>query len=58
MIIKNFITTGFQPRRGGGFWHLLIAWHRHWRFAFVKPAAKIGYRRLYIGPIEIEWSRT
>jgi hypothetical protein len=58
MIAKNFITTGFQRRSGGGFWHLLIAVHRSWRVDFVKPPAKPGYRRLYIGPIEIEWSWT
>lgn len=55
----NFITTGFRRRRSGGFWHLLVAWHWHrWRMDFVTPQGKPGYRRLYIGPIEIEWSRT
>lgn len=51
-----FISTGFRRRQSGGFWHLLIAMHKRWRLAFVKPAAKPGYRRIYIGPLEIEWS--
>lgn len=35
--------------------HILIALHRRWRLAFVKPPGKPGYRRLYVGPLEIEW---
>ena len=52
---KWFVSTGFR-RRPGGWWHLLLAVHREWRASFVKPAAKPKYRRLYIGPLEIEWS--
>lgn len=53
---RYFLSTGFvQSRRGD--WHLLVAVHRRWRLDFVRPAAKPGYCRLYLGPIEIEWSR-
>jgi hypothetical protein len=55
---RYFISTGFQRRRHGGFWHLLVAVHRRWRLAFVRPHSKPHYRRLYIGPLEIEWSAT
>jgi hypothetical protein len=51
-----FISTGFHRRRGGGYWHALVALRWRWRFDFVKPISKPGYRRIYIGPIEIEWS--
>jgi hypothetical protein len=50
-----FVSTGFR-RRPGGWWHLLLAIHRKWRVGFVKPRAKLNYRRLYAGPLEIEWS--
>jgi hypothetical protein len=37
--------------------HILAALHRRWRFEFVVPPGKLGfYRRLYVGPLEIEWS--
>lgn len=55
---RQYISTGFRARRGGGWWHVLIAVHRRWRLAFVRPHSKPGYRRLYVGPLEIEWSRT
>lgn len=35
-----------------GNWLLAIRWR--WRFAFVRPAGKPGYTRLYVGPFEIE----
>ena len=57
MSAKHYVSTGLRPARGGGFWHLLVAVHGRWRFAFIRPAMKPNYRRLYIGPIEIEWSR-
>lgn len=51
-----FVSTGFYQSEGS--WrHNLVALHRRWRFAFVRPAAKPNYRRLYIGPVEIEWSK-
>lgn len=53
---KWFVSTGFR-RRAGGWWHLLLAVHRRWRVDFVTPPAKPGYRRLYVGPFEIEWSQ-
>lgn len=51
-----FVSTGFRCY-SDGIWHALIALHKRWRVDFVKPVAKPGYCRLYIGPIEIEWSR-
>lgn len=33
---------------------LLFALHRRWRLDFVRPPAKPGYRRWYVGPLEIE----
>lgn len=53
---ERFITTGFRRRRSGGFWHLLVALHKRWRVDYVRPPGKPNYRRLYIGPVEIEWS--
>lgn len=50
---RFFISTGFYRPDAG---HLLFALHRRWRFDYVRPAAKPDYRRLYIGPLEIEWS--
>lgn len=50
-----FVSTGFR-RYGEDWWHLLFAVHRQWRMRFVRPASKPNYRRLYIGPLEIEWS--
>lgn len=52
---RFFLSTGFYQ---SGTRHLLFALHRRWRLAFVRPAAKPDYRRLYLGPLEIEWSRT
>lgn len=51
---RYFISTGFSGPRSG---HLLVALHRAWRLDFVRPHGKPGYRRLYLGPLEIEWSR-
>jgi hypothetical protein len=53
---KWFISTGFRES-GTGWWHFLLAVHRKWRFDFVRPSGKPGYRRLYVGPLEFEWSR-
>lgn len=53
---KWFLSTGLRGTHGKGYWHLLIALHASWRVAFVKPDAKPNYRRLFFGPIEIEWS--
>lgn len=52
---RYFISTGFK-RCNDGFWHLLVAVHRHWRLDFVRPVARPGYRRIYVGFIEVEWS--
>lgn len=54
---KWFLSTGFQPGRTGGWWHLLVAVHRRWQLRFVRPGGKPSYRRLYLGPFEIEWSK-
>ena len=57
MIIgRYYVSTGFRPYHSG-FWHLLFAVHRRWRIAFVRPDAKPDYRRVYFGPVEIEWSK-
>lgn len=53
---KWFLSTGFRCY-SDGFWHLLVAVHRRWRIDYLEPHAKPGYRRVYLGPIEIEWSR-
>jgi hypothetical protein len=50
-----YVSTGFR-RFGEDWWHVLFAIHRRWRVAFVKPIAKPHYRRIYIGPLEIEYS--
>jgi hypothetical protein len=53
---KWYISTGFRGRPGA--WrHVLIALRWPMRFAYVRPDAKPEYRRVYIGPVEIEWSR-
>jgi hypothetical protein len=57
---KENMKSGFfnDYWRGDGFhvssrrWTLAIRWR--WRFAFVRPPAKPGYSRLYVGPFEIE----
>lgn len=54
---RYYLSTGFI-RTAEGTRHLLVALHRNWRFTFVRPAAKPEYRRIYVGPIEIEWSRS
>lgn len=36
--------------------HLLLALRWRWHLYFVRPAAKPHYHRLYLGPVEIEWS--
>ena len=33
-------------------WTVSLRWR--WRIAFVRPPAKPGYSRLYVGPLEIE----
>lgn len=54
---RTFISTGFY--RSGAHWrHVLAALHWRWRFDFVRPAAKSDYCRLYVGPLEIEWSKS
>lgn len=53
---KCFISTGFVKRARSGYWHALLAIHRRWRVGFVRPSQKPSYRRLYLGPFEIEWS--
>jgi hypothetical protein len=50
---RFFISTGFYQSSTR---HLLVALHRRWRLAYVRPAAKPDYRRLYIGPLAVEWS--
>lgn len=52
---KWFLSTGFQ-RHANGWWHVLVALHLKWRLDFVRPQGKPGYRRIYLGPLEIEWS--
>lgn len=52
---RFFISTGFYQN---GTRHLLVALHRRWRFTYVRPSAKPDYRRLYLGPVEIEWSKS
>lgn len=54
---RIFVSTGFY-RFGTNWRHLLVALHRRWRLDYVRPVAKPDYRRLYIGPLEIEWSKT
>lgn len=53
---KYYVSTGFKRRRDGGFWHMLIAVHRRWRVGVVYPDARPYYTRVYVGPLEIEWS--
>jgi hypothetical protein len=55
---KWFVSTGIRQRRSGRWWHVLVAVHRKWRVDFVRVAMKPGYSRLYLGPVEIEWSRS
>lgn len=55
---RYYVSTGFKPSNTGGHWHFLIAVHLRWRWAFVRPDAKPEYRRLYVGPLEFEWSST
>lgn len=54
---KWFVSSGPREHRSGGWWHVLVAVHLRWRVDFVRPFGKPLYRRLYLGPIEIEWSR-
>lgn len=54
---RIFISTGFY-RSGTAWRHCLVALHRRWRIAYVRPAGKPYYRRLYIGPLEVEWSNS
>ena len=54
---RFFISTGFY--KSDQFWqHQLVAFHRRWRLEFVRPHGKPSYRRLYLGPLEIEWSKS
>ncbi len=52
---------------GDGWYWSVTAWPRHlllgfrphpknWRIYFIKPPARPGYKRIYAGPFEIEWS--
>lgn len=52
-----WISTGFV-RTCRGDWHILVAVHRRWRLDYLTPFGKPEYRRLYIGPLEFEWSRS
>lgn len=52
---RYYVSTGAQRLKSGGWWHVLIAVRRRWRAALVQVHSKPGYRRLYIGPVEIEW---
>lgn len=53
---SNYISTGFKHLPGGGWFHVLLGWRSVWRLAFVAPHNRLGYRRLYFGPLEIEAS--
>lgn len=58
MIIRDgFISTGFMTNKRGVTRHFLVQWHSRWRFDFRKPGGKPGYKRLYVGPLEFEWSK-
>lgn len=46
--------VSFQFKKGG---HLLFALRKQWHWYFVKPHGKPGYKRMYLGPLEIEWFR-
>lgn len=35
--------------------HLLFALRNRCYLAYVEPAANLQYRRLFVGPLEIEW---
>lgn len=52
---KWYITTGFI-KSGRWYWHLLGAVHRRWRLSLVRPGWRPGYKRIYLGPFEIEFS--
>ena len=52
---RFFLSTGFR-RSSRGWWHVLVAVHRRWRLDFVRPEGKPDYRRIYLGPVEVEWS--
>ena len=49
--VGYFVSFG-RPGR-----HVLLAVRNRMRFALLRVAAKIDYRRLYIGPFEIEVAR-
>ncbi|WVH13939.1 hypothetical protein CASP1_00016 [Alcaligenes phage CASP1] len=44
--------------RGNGvfisFWRVLIALRWRWHLDYIRPSGKPGYRRLYVGPVELE----
>ena len=55
----------YDEWRGNGYFisalgenaHVTLALRWRLRFGYVRPAGKPNYHRLYIGPLEIEWSR-
>ena len=38
--------------------HFTFGIRVRWHFRFTKPPGKPNYTRLYLGPLEFEWSRT
>jgi hypothetical protein len=50
----NGIFASFRPSFGPQHVTLCLRWR--WHLYFIKPASKTHYRRLYLGPLEIEWS--
>jgi hypothetical protein len=54
---KGFISTGFVKGKRT-WWHVLVSVGVRWKFYFIKPPGKPSYRRLYVGPFELEWSRS
>jgi len=52
------LSSFIDEYRGNGFllsgrnWSIALRWR--WHFYFVRPPAKPGYSRLYIGPFEFE----
>lgn len=52
------IGTFVDEWRGNGvfvaFWRITLALRWRWHCYAVKPPGKPGYRRLYVGPLEIE----
>lgn len=56
--------TMYDPWNGDGWFialsttngHFTFAVRYRWHLRYVKPPGKPGYRRVYIGPFEFEWS--